>query len=226
LNIKYYKDLRFNNINSNKYKHLLLIIYWPIFGIVFRLLEMWENRNFTPIEWPAVDGAIPFCELFLIPYMFWFVYLVGIHIYTLFTDIEGFKKVMWFIILTYSFCAFIYLVFPNCQELRPMEFERDNFLTRFMADFYEFDTNTNVFPSMHVTGALAVHFALWHDKRFGKPAWKIIFTIITASICASTVFLKQHSILDVFPALAISFISYYLIYKVKFFDRFLKQENI
>jgi membrane-associated phospholipid phosphatase len=92
-----------------------------------------------------------------------------------------------------------------------------------MADFYEFDTNTNVFPSMHVTGALAVHFALWHDEKFGKPVWRVIFTIITASICASTVFLKQHSILDVFPALAISFVSYYLIYKKKLFDKFLSE---
>ncbi len=223
MNISYYKDLRFNNINSPKYKHLLLLIYWPIFGIVFRLLEAWENRPWTPIEWKAVDSAIPFCEIFLIPYMFWFVYLIGIHIYTLLTDIKGFKRVMWFIILTYSFCALVYLVFPNCQELRPPEFERDNFLTRFMADFYKFDTNTNVFPSMHVTGALAVHFALWNDKKFAKPIWKIIYTIITVSICASTVFLKQHSILDVFPALAVSFLSYYLIYKKEYFDKFLKQ---
>ena len=232
LNITYYKDLRPNNITSPKYRHLLLLIYWIIFGIAFRLLEMWGapngngfgHRDFVAIEWPAVDNAIPFCEIFLIPYLFWFIYIVGMHLYTLVRDIEGFKKYMWVIILTYTFCALVYLVFPNKQELRPADFERDNFLTRFMAGFYNFDTNTNVFPSIHVTGSLAVHFALWNDKYFSKPIWRVIFTIITTSICASTVFLKQHSILDVFPAVAISFLSYYLVYKVKLFDRFFKSK--
>lgn len=27
-----------------------------------------------------LDDRIPFCELFLIPYLFWFIFLVGIHL--------------------------------------------------------------------------------------------------------------------------------------------------
>lgn len=46
----------------------------------------------------------------------------------------------------------IYLVFPTCQDLRPTQFARDNILTRFVAWFYNFDTNTNVCPSIHVLG--------------------------------------------------------------------------
>ena len=65
---------------------------------------------------------------------------------------------MQFIIITYSAAILIYMRFPNCQELRPLVFERDNILTRFMAGFYQFDTNTNVCPSVHVIGSAAVMF--------------------------------------------------------------------
>jgi len=155
-----------------------------------------------------LDDLIPFFEGFVIPYMFWFVYLIGMHLYTLLYDIEAFKKMMKFIIITYTVTILIYLIWPTCQELRPMEFERDNFLTRFMSGFYQFDTNTNVCPSIHVIGSLAVLFASYHCKGTARFGWKIAFTVTGILICVSTVFLKQHSIIDVIAALPICAIAY------------------
>ena len=51
---------------------------------------------------------------------------------------------MKFIMVSYSVAMLIYILFPNCQELRPLAFERDNIFTRFLEGFYQFDTNTNV----------------------------------------------------------------------------------
>ena len=78
------------------------------------------------------------------------------HLYLLLFDTAGFRKFMWFIILTYTATCIIYLIYPSQQELRPETFRRDNLLTRFMTWFYAFDTNTNVCPSLHVIGSLAV----------------------------------------------------------------------
>ena len=151
----------------------------------------------------------------MIPYLFWFVFLVGMLIYLLLFDVEGFRKYMWFIILTYSVTCLIYLIYPSKQELRPETFVRDNVLTRFMAWFYTFDTNTNVCPSLHVIGALAVLSAAWHTPRFAKPGWRAAFTLVTVLICLSTVFLKQHSVLDIPPAILLSGIAYFLLYRRK-----------
>ena len=102
---------------------------------------------------------------------------------------------MQFIIVTYGLTLLIYILFPNCQQLRPVVFERDNVFTHIMAAYYQFDTNTNVLPSLHVIGSVAVMFAAWDSKHFSTRGWKIIFFLVTVWISISTVFLKQHSVL-------------------------------
>lgn len=52
---------------------------------------------------------------------------------TLRYDIAAFRRMMYFIMLTYSISLVIFFLFPNCQQLRPASFPRDNVLTRFLA---------------------------------------------------------------------------------------------
>ena len=160
----------------------------------------------------ALDDAIPFCEYFLIPYLFWFVYLIGTLAYTLFCDRDGFRRMMYFVIFTYSITILIYLLFPTCQHLRPSVFDRDNVFTRFVAYFYQFDTDTNVCPSLHVIGSFAACFALWNTERFSLKGWRAVNVLCCVLICVSTVFMKQHSVLDVAAALPLCFGGYALCY--------------
>lgn len=210
-----YRKFRFNKLNTPEFGHLKYLFYWPVFGLLFMSVErLWIRPSYHSM-YCSWDDAIPFCEIFLIPYIFWFIFLIGIHAYTLLFDTDSFKKLMRFIILTYSAAIIIYILFPNCQELRPEAFERENFLTRFMSDYYQFDTNTNVCPSIHVIGSLAVMFCAWHSKHFSKPGWRIAFSITAVLISISTVFLKQHSVLDIIAALPICIIAYILVYHIK-----------
>lgn len=158
-----YRKFRFSKMNTPEFEHLKYLIYWPIFGLLFLTVErLWIRESYYPISC-SLDDRIPFCEFFLIPYLFWFVFLVGIHIYTLLYDTESFKRLMKFIIISYSAAMLIYILFPNCQELRPVVFERDNIFTRFIERFYQFDTNTNVCPSIHVIGSVAVMLCAWNS---------------------------------------------------------------
>lgn len=208
-----YRKFRFSKLNTEEFSHLKYLIFWPIYGFFFLLVErLWIRESYHPMYTP-LDDKIPFCEYFLIPYLFWFVFLVGIHIYTLLYDTESFKKLMQFIIITYSIAIIIYMIFPNCQELRPVTFERDNVFTRFMVHFYEFDTNTNVCPSIHVIGSLAVMFSAWYSKHFSTKGWRIVFCVTAVLISVSTVFLKQHSVLDVLAAIPVSLLGYWLVYR-------------
>lgn len=209
-----YRKLRPNNLTSPEFKHLLLLLFWPIFGMLFYAAENLIPRDYYDPIWCPLDDAIPFCEWFMIPYMFWFVFLVGMHVYLLFFDIRAFRRFMYYIILTYGVTIVVYLIYPNCQELRPTVFPRDNFLTRFIAGFYDFDTNTNVCPSLHAVGSMAVAFAAWDTPRFQKIGWKIAFTVTALLIAFSTVFVKQHSILDVFWALLLCAVVYVVVYIV------------
>lgn len=91
-NIVDYRQFRFRKLNTPEFEHLKYLAYWPVFGFFFLLVErLWIRKNYFPI-YCAWDDAIPFCEYFLVPYLFWFVFLIGIHIYTLLFDTEPFKK--------------------------------------------------------------------------------------------------------------------------------------
>ncbi len=206
-----YRKLRFRNLATPEFSHLLLLIFWPIFGLVFAALERFRTTGYN-IVYSPVDDLIPFCEFFVIPYFFWFVYLVGMYVYSIFYDIKTFRDYSYYIIITYTAAILIYIVWPTAQELRPVTFERNNIFTEIMKNFYQFDTNTNVCPSIHVIGAVAVSCAAWNSKLFSSKGWRIVFSIVTLSIIASTVFLKQHSIVDIPPALAICAVAYPLVF--------------
>ena len=196
-----YRNLRPGNLNSKEFRHLYLLLFWPAFGLLFLFVErFYQVDSYYPVHC-FLDDYIPFCEWFVFAYLFWFVYLVGMLLYTLLYDIDGFRAMMKFVMVTYTTAIVTYLIFPTCQNLRPVEFARDNFMTRFMAGFYQFDTNTNVCPSIHVMGALAVLCTAWHCKGFQHPGWKWAFGVSALLICLSTVFLKQHSVVDVIMAL-------------------------
>jgi len=209
-----YLKLRPNNLTSPEFKHLWLLMFWAVFGAAFSLLERLTPREDCAPVWCPLDDIIPFCEWFLIPYIFWFVFLIGMHGYLLLFDIRAFRRFMYFIIFTYGTTIVIYMLWPTCQLLRPTEFARDNVLTRLMADYYAFDTNTNVCPSLHVVGSLAVAFGAWDSKHFRTLAWRVVFTAVALLIAISTVFVKQHSILDVFWGLLLCAVGYILVYKL------------
>ncbi len=210
-----YARLSLKTLNTDEYRHLKYLIFWPLFGLMFMFVERFYHADTYYVMHCALDDIIPFNEFFIVPYFFWFVYLVGIHLYTLAYEPEAFKKLMRFIIFTYSAAMVIYLAFPTCQQLRPEEFARDNIFTRFIPHFYRFDTNTNVCPSIHVIGSLAVLTSAWNIDRFKTVGWRIFFVAAAVLICVSTVFLKQHSVIDIAAALPICAVAYWVCYMRK-----------
>ena len=198
----YYKGIRPNNLCGPAYRHLLLVIFWPLYGIAFYAFEKVLPLTFHPIYSP-LDDYIPFCEWFAIPYYWWFAFLVGALVYTGLFNIEAFRRGSYFIMITYTVTLVIYLIYPSCQELRPAEFPRDNFLTDIVAGMYAFDSNENVCPSIHVLGGVGAGFALLQCRRFSTVWWRIFNWISIITITFSTVFIKQHSIIDVIAAVAL-----------------------
>ncbi len=209
----YYSDFRFNRLTEPKFRHILMLLYWPLFSLVFQLLEHRQG-----IEWIAVrsrfDGMIPFCEYFIIPYYFWFVYLVWMLVYTFFFDIPSFKKYMTFIIISYSLTCLIYVIIPTEQNLRIDLSERSNVFEDLVWQLQtSIDNNKNVCPSLHVTGSFAVLFTAWNSERYRSVFWRAVFIAITVLISVSTVFLKQHSIIDIAAAVGLCFAIYPFVFR-------------
>ncbi len=195
-----------------KYPHILWNLYIPIYIIGFILIEKFiSTTNFFDTALP-IDAYIPFWEIFVIPYCLWYPALFGIGIYLIFKDAPAFKRYMLSIIIGFSFSIIFCAIFPNGQSLRPDIFPRDNIFTQIIAGLYSADTNTNVLPSLHVVGAFAVQFAILDCEKLKKRWIYIISWIVTLLISLSTVFIKQHAILDVFAGIALSIVIYLIVY--------------
>lgn len=202
-----------------KCKHLsktekLLVAYLPIHLIWYMILEQVNANDNYYLMHCALDDVIPFCEWFIFPYLSWFLYMASIGVVLLVNDPKGFKNYL--LILWTGFflsCLFISF-FSTGQELRPdmAELSRSNVATWIVDKIYAFDTNTNVFPSMHVIGSLAAACGIIQSRYLRRFTWvQIGSPILCLLIICATVFLKQHSVLDVFGGIAFFAVAYVIV---------------
>lgn len=199
-----------------KYRHTLVI---PTYGILYLLAFQYvEQRTVRPhIIHMKVDDYIPFCEYFIIPYYLWFIFITATVFY--FAFINKNKKEYWQLVFSLgigmTLFIIISLVFPNGQELRPSLSGNDIF-TQMVRYLYKVDTPTNVFPSIHVFNTVACCIAVFRHKNFYfKRLVPTVMGILGTLIVLSTIFLKQHTLLDVAGAIVLNVFCYQLLYKPK-----------
>ncbi len=166
-----------------------------------------------------LDDMIPFNEFFVIPYLTWHPLIAITLIYTLINETDNFRNLMKFFILTFVVTMVIYMVYPTCLELRPVSFERDNILVDVVKFVYFVDTPQNVCPSLHIIGSLGLLFASWDTRGRDSVPKKVFMTLAVVFICLSTLFMKQHSVIDVIVAIPISFIGWVICFRGKEIDK-------
>jgi len=198
-----------------KYKHgLLILAFFSVYLPWFAWLEEEVIWNYTIISM-NVDKYIPFCEIFIIPYLLWFVYVAAAVIYFIFTSKEDYYKLCAFLFTGMTIFLIISTLWPNGHHLRPLAMPRDNIFTDMVQALYHTDTATNLWPSIHVYNSLGVHIGVACSKKFEKKRGiRIASLILSSSIVLSTVFLKQHSLFDVITAFILAIIMYLLVYRV------------
>lgn len=183
-----------------------MLLYWPLMGAVFWSLELFADWEYHPVYSP-LDDKIPFIEYFVVPYYFWFLYIIGSMIYFFFLDKLAFVKYTWSVIITHTVTLIVYILYPTCQELRP-QIEADSLCTYFISKLYGYDTNTNVCPSIHVIGSFSVYFAALKSEHIKSRIIKLLYLIANILICLSTVFIKQHSVIDLILGVILSLAVY------------------
>lgn len=196
-----------------KYKHALpAIIYGIIYLVWFGYLER-TVKHYKLIH-VALDDYIPFCEVFIIPYLLWFAYVAAVIIYFFFKDKNSYIKCCIFLFTGMTVFLIISTLFPNGQRLRPFAFPRDNVFTHLVAMIYSTDTPTNLWPSIHVYNSLGCHLAIIKSENFKqKKGIRIASLVLCTSIIMSTMFIKQHSVFDVTTAFIMAAVMYVIVYQ-------------
>ena len=190
-------------LRSNPHFWYALLLL-PIFVCYF-LPEQLITTAYQPTE-IAFDALIPLLPGFVYFYLLWFPLLVFGGFWLLFTDATVFKRYMIYLAVAYFISATIYLAYPNGQDLRPADLNVHDLSTTILAFIYRVDTNTNVLPSLHVIGSVGAAAALCKSGSIRSGVEKTAIVILAVLVSISTVFIKQHGVVDVAAGLAVGLV--------------------
>ena len=124
-------------------------------------------------------------------------------------DTASYDKLCLMMFSGMTFCLILYMVLPNGLDIRPTveEVGRSNIAMTLMQLIWKADASVNVCPSIHCQSSACMAIAFSGSTLAKDRPWlKVLAFGWAALICASTVFTKQHSIIDVFCGLAVAFI--------------------
>ena len=193
----------------------MAMIYLVFYLSVFHWLEVTVKPEY--IIHCKLDEMIPFCEIFIIPYVFWFPYVAGSFIWFKRRGWQDYSKLCTMIFSGLTICLIIYYIFPTGLNLRLATNPHETgFLYNMVSMLRAIDTPTNVCPSIHVMNTVMIFQAICslENVKHRKLTITVHFAILV-SICASTVMLDQHSVIDVVCGVMMSFVLHGLIYKVE-----------
>lgn len=203
------------NLYLLRHRHVWPLLYAFIYMPWFIALEStYTDLNDVHLIHCHLDDIIPFCEVFIIPYMLWFLYIPAVFILLYFSSNKEFYRICAYEFTGMTIALLIYTIYPNGHNLRVDLNMRDNIFMTLLSFIYNNDTSTNVFPSIHVFATLAAHSCLVNSPQIKvRPYIKPISGVLTVLICASTIMLKQHSFLDLIGGVVLSGVLYLVVFK-------------
>lgn len=195
-----------------KYGHIWIMGYAFIYIPWFIYLEKTVTSHYYIIH-SVLDNYIPFNEYFVIPYFLWFLYVAGAILYFFFVNKEDYYRLCVFLFTGMTISLLVCSVFKNGTDFRPFINPDKNLCSRLVASLYATDTCTNVFPSIHAYNSIGTHIAIMKSEALKKrPVVQSLSFVLMVSICMATVFLKQHSIIDVVGSILLCCAIYPLAY--------------
>lgn len=195
--------------------HLWYQLYWVIYLVWF----FWLDNTITQPKYiihAPLDDLIPFNEWFVIPYCSWFLLLVAVTALLWWKDTASYDKLCLMMFSGMTFCLIVYMLLPNGLDLRPTveEIGRSNPAMWVMQLLWKADASVNVCPSIHCQSTTCMAIAISESKLAEeRPVLRPIALVWAALICLSTVFTKQHSVLDVVCGLAVAVVWLPVLYR-------------
>ena len=200
---------------------------FALFGLVNLWFVLIEDEIRVPSHYmySPFDDMIPFVPVFIVPYYIWFAYQAGAMLFFYIKSYDSFCKLMLFSILSFTIANTVYMLYPNGIFLRPTVLP-DNIFGNWVAFTYLKDSPVNSAPSLHVLMSIATHVSLAEYEPIRKRRWIVISSfVLMVIICMSTVFVKQHSIVDVIMGSGIGFLLFLIIYRRKPYAKSLAAEH-
>ena len=137
-------------------------------------------------------------------------------VFFLLKDKETFVNTCKQMILGLIMCWFTFIFWQNQITFRPENLAVTDIWTWMISVIYKSGKTVCACPSLHcyISGVLCCSWLKYKNFKMPKIA-KTAFVILTILIWISTVFIKQHSIIDAVGALIVMILSYIVVYLIK-----------
>ena len=197
-------------IKIKECKHGLFFLLFILIEVFYFLTQLRDiDYNLVHV---SLDDMIPFLPIFVIPYVAWYVYVPGGMLYNFFVDKNAFRKQILTVISGMAISIIIFCIYPTTVDFRPSA-EGDGFFLWVCRLLFSNDKPVNVLPSMHCFEAVIIHLTAFRNEKLRRNiTLRIGSIILSVLICLSTVFIKQHSVVDLVSGVALAYILYFLIY--------------
>ncbi|MCY6369126.1 phosphatase PAP2 family protein [Clostridium ganghwense] len=176
---------------------LSLMISIPILNIFYGILNN-DSRGVYSLM-TSIDRVIPFTKSFIIPYIIWYPFIFLIMVYLCIKDIKAYYKTLLCLNIGFIVSYIIFYFFQTAVS-RPVLGESD-ILIKLVGIIYKTDNPYNCFPSLHVLTTYFVMKGISEVEKNKKITLPV--NIIGILIILSTLFIKQHVVLDVIFAIVL-----------------------
>ncbi|MDV4152197.1 phosphatase PAP2 family protein [Clostridium sp. AL.422] len=200
------------DLNEIKWMDLVWLIILPIININYliagALAGSGKDISLT------IDRNIPLLSVFIFPYIYWYIFIFIGLIFILSKDRNRYLRTLISIYIGMCICYLFYYLYP-VEIARPV-IANNTIPNRIVNLIYELDRPLNCFPSIHVLNTYIIMRATkWKDN---KP-WFVYTNIVGILIILSTVFIKQHFVLDGVSAIIIAELVIFITKKIQ--DRYI-----
>lgn len=169
----------------------------------------------------GIDYEIPFIKEFAIPYVMWYAFLVIPFIHYWNKSYRDFIEIGIYNLTGLAICCIIFIIFPTSIDFRPPAPEESDIISSIVRFIYKSDPAYSVLPSLHCYESATVVIGMFQSRTYRDNKLVPVISLILASfICLSTLFIKQHSVIDVAAGIALAFVFIPVIGKIKkYMDR-------
>lgn len=175
---------------------IFLLILFLLVKSIYLPLNKRKSRYYWKIK---LDDAIPLVPIFIVLYIGYFFYVAAAIIFLWNTKYINNFFITY--IISYISAGLFWYFVPNGVK-RPKIYKKDIF-SKLTAFIYKHDGDTNGFPSAHIFATLICSYFL----SLAFPGHSIFIWSVNFFICISTVFVKQHYILDFLGGIVFFWIS-------------------
>ncbi len=175
-----------------------IAVWFVCYMVLFGYLEIRPPREIHLISC-GLDRMIPYVPVFIYPYLSWFPYiLICVCLAVRNLGDEEYRKAVFLLTAGMNVFLVISYVWPTGLDLREgITYNMETLSGWLMRLVQTVDTPTSVFPSMHVYVTITLQYTL--ELQRGRLPGRGIHTgrIFAAAIILSTMFTRQHSLVDV-----------------------------